>query len=464
MASLAEAFFKTIKNKRLIVMGAGISNTPVIEMLHSKGAVVEVRDRKSNDKLSELCGELDKMSVSYVFGENYLENLKGDYILRSPGIRFDLPQFQKAQAEGAVLTSEMELFFDLCPCKIIAVTGSDGKSTTTTMIYELLRAEGYRCHLGGNIGNPLLPKIESIRPEDFVVVELSSFQLHTMKKSADIAVVTNLSPNHLDYHKDYREYVDAKKNIFLHQNPTGILVLNLDNGDTRDLAPLSKGTVRYFSRKTEMEEGAVYRDGVLWMCEDGKKEKLLDRSELFLKGDHNVENFMAAVLAVKDFLSGETIRKVANQFRGIPHRIEFVRELDGVIYYNNSIASSPSRVQACFQTFQEKLIIIAGGSDKKIPFVDFGVEINKYVKLLLLSGATTPKIYKAVVSAPNYNPDAIRIVLCSSIFEALKVAQREAKAGDNVILAPACPSFDRFKNFEERGDLFKAAVWELKHE
>ncbi|MCQ2735584.1 MAG: UDP-N-acetylmuramoyl-L-alanine--D-glutamate ligase, partial [Alphaproteobacteria bacterium] len=399
MAKSFEEFLNSIKGKRISVVGIGISNTPVIEMFVDAGAIVSAYDKNPEDKLGETAKHLADIGVNLICGEHYLDDLSGDMILKTPGMRFDNLALLRAKENGSVITSEMELFFEYCPSKIIAVTGSDGKTTTTTLIYEMLKKAGNNVFLGGNIGKPLLPQIRKIKPSDLVVAELSSFQLHTMTRSADIAVVTNVSPNHLDMHKSMEEYIDAKKNIFIHQNENGTLIINHDNEITDGFDKLANGKVLKFSFNSECNglyyiNNAIFREG----------QKILDRADILLRGDHNVENYMAAMLAVWDYCEVDDMRYVANNFGGVRHRIELVRRKDGVEYYNDSIGSSPTRTLATLKSFDKKVILIAGGYDKHLSFDTLGTEMQKYVKALFLTGDTAEKIKTAVENAEGYEP------------------------------------------------------------
>ncbi|MBE7062766.1 MAG: UDP-N-acetylmuramoyl-L-alanine--D-glutamate ligase [Clostridia bacterium] len=453
MNSKLEAFKQNMHGKKVVVLGIGISNKPIIQMLLSYGATVTACDK--NDELTPELVSLMRMGAKFSLGEKYLDNLDCDMLIRTPGMRPDLPQIQAAKKKGAKITSEMELFFDLCPCKIIGVTGSDGKTTTSTLIYNLLKKEGHTVHLGGNIGTPLLPKIESIEKGQYAVVELSSFQLQTMKKSPNIAVVTNVSPNHLDIHKSMEEYVEAKKNIFLQQTKTGRLILNADNEITAGFAAEAKGNVITFGRESE-DANVVLRDGKIYM--DGTM--VVDTADIILPGMHNVENYMAAIAAVQKIVKPTTVRKVAKSFAGVEHRIEYVREVDGVKFYNDSIASSPTRARAGLYSFEQKVILIAGGYDKRIPFDQFGYDVKDRVKRLYLIGATASKIKDAVVRAYG-GKRTMPIFIYPTLEQAVKEAYMGAEAGDIVMLSPACASFDMFKNFEERGKRYKELVRSL---
>ncbi len=448
-----------INGKKVSVIGIGISNIPLIKMLVSVGAKVTAHDKRDIKALGETYDMLLEIGVKFALGEDYLKLIPSDvdYIFKTPGIRYDVPEIAEKLERGAKLSSEMNLFFDLCPALIIGVTGSDGKTTTTTLISELLKKEGYVCHVGGNIGMPLVDKTEEIGEDDKVVLELSSFQLHTINKCPHIAVVTNVTPNHLDWHTDLKEYETAKKNIFLNQKDGDLTILNYDNDVTRAFAKETKKHM-FFSRRQRLDNGICLVENNIVLCENGEiKETILDINTIKIPGMHNVENYMAAIGATWGMVSLETIRFVAANFGGVPHRIELVRELDRVKYYNDSIASSPARTTAGLISFEDKkVILIAGGYDKKIPFDGFGEIVCDHVEKLVLIGATSDKIEEAVKNAENYN--GLPIYKEKSFKNAVLKAKEIAKDGDTVILSPACASFDLFKNFEERGNTFKDIV------
>ncbi len=443
-----EQFKNKINGKQVTVVGIGVSNLPLIEFLLKCGANVTACDKKNRQNIKETAAELEAKGVTLKLGGDYLDDIKADVIFKSPGIRPDIPEFVAAQESGATLTSEMELFFELCPCDIIAVTGSDGKTTTTTLISEMLKKEGFTCHVGGNIGKPLVAEVENMSEKDMVVLELSSFQLFTMKKSPKVAVITNIAPNHLDWHIDFDEYVDAKKNIMRYQNKEDILVTNSANDITKSIGLSAIGKSRTFSSKGEAD--VHLREGIIYFGD----EKIIDPCDIKIPGAHNVENYMTAIAAVRDFVSNETIEYVAKNFGGVEHRIEFVREIGGIKFYNDSIASSPTRAMAALNSFDKKIILIAGGYDKKIPFDELGVKINEKVKELVLVGHTAQKIKAAVENAG----DQTNITVCDGFEEAVLCAYSKAKTGDIVILSPACASFDLFENFMVRGRKFKEIV------
>ena len=455
-------FFQQISGKRIAMCGIGVSNTPLIEKFLKMGARVVACDRRSRDQIGALADTLEAEGAELRLGSDYLENLEVDMIFRTPGMQFDLPELKKARANGIAVTSEMEVFFDLCPATIFAITGSDGKTTTTTLVSEMLKAEGKKVFVGGNIGTPLLPEIENITEDAFVVVELSSFQLISMRKGPDVAVVTNVAPNHLDVHKDMDEYVGAKKNILLHQNAFSRTVLNIDNDITKGFSDDVRGQKMYFSMNNPVKNGAwLSEDGYLNLSYRGISVPLLHKDDIAIVGDHNVENYLAAISAVWGYVGADSIVKVAHDFKGVEHRIEFVREVEGVKYYNDSIASSPTRTIACLKAFKDKLILLAGGYDKHIPFEPMAPYVVDKVKLLILNGPTADKIEAAVKADPNYTVGNPKIVRVKNFEEAVMVAHEMAAPGDTVALSPACASFDAYPNFVARGKHFKELVEKL---
>ena len=451
-------YIDRLRGRTVAVIGIGVSNTPLLRLLLREGISVTACDRSSREKLGALAGELEAAGAKLQLGDGYLQNLSQDVIFRTPGLRPDVPELEAARAKGSTITSEMEVFFEVCPCPIIAVTGSDGKTTTTTIIAQLLRAAGHTVHLGGNIGHPLLAETGTIAPGDVAVLELSSFQLMTMEQSPDIAVVTNLAPNHLDVHKSMEEYVWAKENIFRHQQPGDIAIFNLDNAITRQQALRAPGRALYFSRQAEPENGVFLRGDAVISRRDGHERQIMTTEDIRLPGVHNVENYMAAIAAVEGLVPDETIRTFARTFNGVEHRIELVRTYHGVRFYNDSIASSPSRTIAGLRSFKEKVILIAGGYDKHIPFDVLGPEVVEHVKLLVLCGATAGKIRAAVEQAPGYRPGHPEILDVTPFQRAVETARDRAVPGDVVTLSPACAAFDQFRNFMERGKTFKAIV------
>ena len=451
-------YIESLRHKTVAVIGIGVSNTPLLELLLAEGIRVTACDKRSREQMGEQAEHLEQLGCELHLGADYLKDLDADVIFRTPGLRPDVPEIAACVDRGAVLTSEMEVFFEVCPCTIIAVTGSDGKTTTTTIIAELLKAAGKRVWVGGNIGHPLLCEADGMLATDYAVLELSSFQLMTMKHSPHIAVVTNLAPNHLDVHRDMVEYVAAKENIFRHQSGEDVAVFNADNDITAEQFRRAPGRARLFSRQDEVADGVFLR-GEDIVCRSGGHERVvMTTGDIKIPGVHNVENYMAAIAAVDGLVPDEVIRDFAREFGGVEHRIELVRTYRGVRYYNDSIASSPSRTIAGLRSFHEKVILIAGGYDKHIPFDVLGPEIVEHVKLLVLCGATADKIRAAVENAPGYQPGKPEIRDVTPFTAAVEAARDRAQPGDVVTLSPACAAFDQFKNFAERGKFFKSIV------
>lgn len=454
METAFDLYFASLRGKEVAVLGLGVSNRPLVRLLLSFGCRVTGCDRTPREKLDPEILELEKLGCTLSVGDGYLEDIHADLVFRTPGMHPGNPALESLRRQGAQITSEMEVFFEVCPCTILAVTGSDGKTTTTTLIAEMLKAEGKTVHLGGNIGTPLLPLTKQMRPEDYAVVELSSFQLMDMRRSPHVAVVTNLAPNHLDVHKDMEEYIEAKKNIFRFQKAGDVLILNHDNVITDGFT--GNGTTLKFSRR-ERTDGAWVEDGTIFVL----GRPVLKTADILIPGVHNIENYMAAILAVQGLVDDDTIRNVARTFGGVEHRIELVRVKDGVRYYNDSIASSPSRTIAGLRSFPEKVILIAGGYDKHIPYDVLGPEICAHVSKLFLGGATGEKIRQAVENAPEYEVGKPEIRDCGDFDRAFYAAVAAAKPGDTVLMSPASAAFDQFKNFMVRGEHFKKLVMEL---
>ena len=436
-------FKEFIKDKNVAVVGIGVSNVPLIRFLVSLGAKVSAFDRKTREALGKIGDEFEGLGVQLILGEGYLERLTGfEVIFKTPSMRIDCDALVKAKAEGAYITSEMEEFIRYCKGTIFAVTGSDGKTTSPTLIYNMLKEEGYKTYVGGNIGTPLFANIEEIKKEDKVVLELSSFQLMTIKLPMDVVVVTNITPNHLDMHKGMEEYIESKKNIFKYQDNNGLLILNMDNEITASFVGEEKGRLNRFSTKQIIDDGAYYKDGSLYV----NNKKVCEKDEIVIKGMHNVENYLGAFCAVYDYVSIDTMKKVATTFKGVEHRCELVREIDGVKYYNDSIASSPTRTLAGLNAFDHPVILIAGGYDKNIPFEPLAEEGYKKIKSLILLGKTKEKINKVFQDIIKEKNISLPIYIVSTMEEAVLKAKEISKEGDIVTLSPACASFDMYPN------------------
>ncbi|MBO4422797.1 MAG: UDP-N-acetylmuramoyl-L-alanine--D-glutamate ligase, partial [Clostridia bacterium] len=454
----------SIKGRRVSVIGLGVSNVPLIEFLHGCGAVITARDKKSPEELGAVYEKLSALGVDLVCGDGYLSGIDDEVVFRSPGIRYDIPELAAAAEKGAVISSEMELFFELCPCPIIGITGSDGKTTTTTVTSLILKKQaeldgsGRKIYLGGNIGTPLIGEVGNVKPDDLCVVELSSFQLHTMTRSPHIAAITNITPNHLNWHTDMKEYIDAKTNIFTHQSKSDRVVLNYENDITRELADKARGNVYFFSSKqTPPTDNAVYEEnGEIYLKENGIPKKVMDTSDIRLVGRHNVENYMTAIALTAGLVTPEAVQEVAREFNGVEHRLEFVRELHGVKYYNGSIDSSPTRTIAALSCFNTPMVVILGGYDKNLDYAPLCEPLFEHAHTAVLTGQNAEKIYKALET--HGIPAYFRIIREPDFEKAIYAAKSAAKPGDAVILSPAAASFDRFKNFEERGKIYKNIV------
>ena len=453
-----EEFNNFLDGKQVAIIGMGVSNIPLLDYFYDKNAKVTVFS--TNALSDEIMAKINKYRYEVELGEDNLSRLKGfDIIFRSPSALPTKHEFQSAVKKGAILTSEIEMVLKLAPCKIIGVTGTEGKTTTTSLIYEICKKAGYNCFLGGNIGKPIFTKINQMKPEDIVILELSSFQLMGMTVSPNIAVVTNIFPDHLNVHKSYEEYQDAKKSIFRNQTEEGIVILNKDNEITEKFADEVKGKTIFFSSTKKLKNGYVYdrEDGFIKKCTDGKCEKILNKNDIKLRGIHNYENICAALAATETVASKEAQIEAVKNFKGVEHRLEFVREIDGVKYYNDSIGTSPASTIAGLNAFDENIILLAGGSDKGLDYKEIGEVIAKKVGTLILTGPTAQKIEEATKQALS-EEKSIKIIHTNNLEESVKVAKEKAKEGDIVLLSPASASFDSFKNFEERGNYFKTLV------
>lgn len=453
-------FDKFLENRKVAVIGLGVSNLPLLDYLHEKKAKVTVFDQRTIDEISkETMDKITEYAFDFSLGQFYLEKLKGfDLIFRSPSCLPTVPELVEAEKNGAIVTSEIELVLKMSPSKIIGITGSDGKTTTTTLIYEILKYAGYNCFLGGNIGTPLFTKIAEMRPEDIVVLELSSFQLMGMEISPDISVITNISPNHLNIHKDYEEYIDAKKNIFKYQNDNGILVINYDNEITRPFDEEAKGKVIYFSSKNKLDDGFIVDEDIIKESEAGIRKHIMNVNDIKLRGMHNFENICTALAATKTLVDSDVAYEAIKNFQGVEHRLELIREIDGVKWYNDSVSSSPTRTIAGLNAYKEEIVLIAGGYDKNLDYTPIAKPIVDKVKTLILLGQTSGKIYEAVKYELENQNKNLDIYMCNTLEETVTKAKKYAKPGQIVLFSPASASFDMFKNFADRGEKFKNLV------
>ena len=457
------AFFEELRGKRVWFVGIGVSHRQTIELFARRGVLVTACDKRERSALGhELCAHLESLGVRLLLGQDYPADFAPAQVLfRTPGMYYNQPALQHYRTHGGVLTSEMEVFCGLCPCPLTAVTGSDGKTTTTALIAEMLAAQGFRTHLGGNIGKALLPALPELQPADRAVVELSSFQLISMRCAPKVAVVTNVTPNHLDVHGGMEEYTETKRNLLAHQDAFSATVLNADNPATASFAPQVRGQCLLFSMEGPVENGAFYsaRDSGVYTAAHGQKpKKLMDAADIRIPGLHNVANYLAAICAVRGAVDDDVIRGAAASFSGVEHRIELVRELDGVCWYNDSIATSPTRAIAGLNAFDRRIIMLAGGYDKKIPFEPLAPVVSERVKVLILCGATAGKIQAVVQADPAFDHKKTEIIQVEDLPEAVRTARGLSRPGDIISLSPACASFDKYPNFEARGRHFKELV------
>lgn len=449
-----------LKKSRIAIIGLGVSNIPLLDYMHNLKANVTVFDNREIDKIpKEILDKVTNYSFEFSFGADSLKKLTGfDIIFRSPSCLPTKPELKLEEENGAIITTEIEMFMKLFPGKVIGVTGSDGKTTTTTLIYEILKKNGYNCYLGGNIGIPLFTKLKEMNSEDITILELSSFQLMGMEISPDISVITNITPNHLNVHSSYEEYIEAKKNIFRYQNENGIVVLNYDNDITREAAKEAEGKVIFYSGKTKLEDGIILDDTIIKECKDKLRKHILNTNDLALRGRHMHENLCAAIAATSSLVEPEKVLKAIKDFKGVEHRLEFVREIDGVKWYNDSIASSPTRTIAGLNSFEERITLIAGGYDKNLDYEPLAKPILEKVDNLVLIGATSGKIFDSVKAESEKQGKDIKIYMCDEFKNAILVAKKVTKPGSVVLLSPASASFDLFKDFADRGNKFKELV------
>lgn len=461
-----QEFEKYIFNKKVALIGLGVSNLPLIDYFADKGAQVTVFDKKNIDEIDKtVLNKITSRCIKFSFGEHNLVNLVGfDLILRSPTCRPDCPELKAESIRGAVVTSEIELFMEMCPGKIIGVTGSDGKTTTSSLIYSILKENRFTCYLGGNIGTPLFTKLKEMKPDCFVVLELSSFQLMEINTSPQIAVVTNISPNHLDIHKNYEEYIECKKNIFKFQDEKGKVVLNYDNDVTRYFASETNGKVRFFSSKNRLDNGIIYDNGIIKSCEDGVRMHVMTIDDaISIHGIHNYENICAAIAATEGMVEPSIQARAITKFKGVEHRLEYVKTVNGVKWYNDSIGTSPTRTIAGLKSFKQKVILISGGYDKNLDYKCIAKPILENVSSLILLGATADKIQQAVEEQNKKENIYLPIYRCTTLEECIKKANEISKENDIVLFSPASASFDMFKNFAERGEKFKELVFALNN-
>ena len=453
-------FKQDLMKKKIAVIGLGVSNIPLIKYLAKLGCDITLFDKRDWDLFSdEVKSLVDSYKLEVSLGDNYLEKLVGfDVIFRSPSCLPTCEYLVKERDRGAYITTEIEEVIRYARGHIIGVTGSKGKTTTTSIINHILTHLGYHTYLGGNIGIPLFDKLDSIDNDDIVILELSSFQLMGMRVSPEVAVVTNISPDHLDVHASYQEYIEAKKSIFLNQDKSGCVILNHDDNIVSKFSSEALGHVKYFS--CEYIKDCYYLDG------DKIKynhEVVIDTNKILLRGVHNYLNICAALNAIRDYINvdNETLEKIVAKFTGVSHRLEFVREIDGVKWYNDSASTTPDKSIAGITAFSEPVVLIAGGYDKNIPYDSMADAVIEHVSKLILFGDTKNKIYDAVMKEVKARNSDLQVYVLDSLEEVIDVAKRVSVPGEIVLFSPASASFDMFKNAYQRGDIFKKIVNEL---
>ncbi len=458
-----EDFDEYIRYRKIAIIGLGVSNIPLLDYMYQRKANVTVfDDREQQDIPDKIMDKIMLYKYDFSFGKNCLKKLKNfNIIFRSPSCMPTKKELIEEESRGSIVTTEIEMMMKMCPCKIIGITGSDGKTTTSTLIYTILKENGYNTYLGGNIGTPLFTKLSEIKPDDVVVLELSSFQLMDMKISPNIGVITNITPNHLNIHKDYQEYINAKKNIFKYQNENDIIILNYDNEITRNCAKETISQVEFFSSKTKLENGFIVDEKIIKECRDNIRKHILDTKDIILKGVHNYENVSIALAATKTLVDTEKATETIKKFNGVEHRLEFVKEINGVKWYNDSASSSPTRTISGINAFDEEIILIAGGYDKNLDYTPLAKPILEKVKILLLIGQTSGKIFEAVKQEMENQKKDIKIYMCDTLQETINLANKNAKPGQIVLFSPGSASFDMFKNAYDRGNQFKNLVNKL---
>ena len=428
-----QEFEDYIRFRKVAIIGLGVSNIPLLDYMYENQARVTVFDDREIDSIpKEIMDKITSYGFDFSLGKDNLKKLKNfNIIFRSPSCLPTKPELQAEEERGAIVTTEIEMLMKMCPCKIIGVTGSDGKTTTTSLIAAILKQGGYTVHLGGNIGTPLFTKLSRIKPEDIVVLELSSFQLMGMQVSPNIAVITNITPNHLNIHKDYDEYIDAKKNIFKYQNEDDTLILNYDNEITRNCSKEAKGKVIFFSGKEKLDNGYIVDNKIIKECDDKIRKHILNGNEVILRGEHNYENIATAIAATKGLVSMDDAIKAVKQFKPVEHRLEFIREINKVKWYNDSVSSSPTRTIAGLSAFDEEIVLIAGGYDKNLDYTPIAKPIVEKVKVLILLGQTSGKIFEAVKKELENQNKELPIYMCNNLKETVELARKLSKPRSN---------------------------------
>jgi len=449
---------KKYKNKKILIVGFEVEGKATFDFLKQNGIVADIADRLSEDDFHKRNTELKGSDINIILGDKYLDNISDyDIVFRTPGLSPLNEKLVEARGKGTDIKSQIKLFMELCPCQIIGVTGTKGKGTTSSLIYEILKGSRRDVYLGGNIGVPAISFIDQLSQDSIVVLELSSFQLMDLEKSPNVGVVLGITSEHLDYHKDRNEYVEAKQSIVQYQGVDDFAVVNIDYETSRSFKDITKAQTFEISTAHEVEMGCyVNKNDDIILSSGGKEEKIASFDELQLRGKHNLENVCAAVSAA--YLTGadlDAIRKGVKSFKGLEHRLEFVAEVKGVKYYNDSFATTPETTIAAVKAFHESIILIAGGSEKGSDYTEMGKAIAGKVKTVFLIGNTAGEIKEKILVV---NPNADIQEGFTDMDELMQRVKGAAKEGDVVILSPGCASFGLFENYKQRGELFKKAV------
>jgi len=453
--------------KKVIVIGAARQGTALSRYLASKGAQVILTDMHSLDDLPANLPDLEKLGIQLRLGGHPLELLEGaDLVCVSGGVPLTIPFIQAAMQRGIPLSNDSQIFLEACPAQVIGITGSSGKTTTTALVglmaqkYFEMKQNGHRAWVGGNIGNPLIEQVDQIDEDDLVVLELSSFQLELMTRSPQIAAILNITPNHLDRHGSMQAYIAAKSRILRFQHAGDVAILNRDDPGSWSLAEhLKSDLISFGFQKPDSKQNGtyIYKDAI-WLQLGRESLKMLPLEWIQLPGRHNIANVLAAcAIAAAASLALPAIQTAIEEFTGIPHRLEFIRNINGADWYNDSIATAPERTMAAIEAFEGPLVLLLGGRDKNLPWDDLAQLIHQRVRAVVLFGEAAGLIEKALGAVKK--GETLQVISrCNTLEEAVQAATKLAQPGDTVLLSPGCTSFDAFKDFEERGEYFRKLV------
>lgn len=452
-----------LKDKNILIFGLSITGIAAVKALYNEGVKLTVLDSRKEDD-ENIKNALKKLTefknVNYVFGANELDLNGFDLILKSPGIKPDIPILNNARDRGIEILSDIELAYRLNKTKhIIAITGSNGKTTTSTLVYEILKNSGKKSHLVGNVGVGILEEIVNATNEDYFIIECSSFQLeNTMEFSPEVSLITNITPDHLDWHGNFQNYANAKYKILKNQKQNDITVLNVDDSYLMEHIPATNSKLIKVSKNKLNSDGAYISNEKIFINDNSKEIEIMNLSDIKLLGIHNLENILCAV-AISYFIGIdiESIRNTISKFMGVEHRIEFVRELNGVKFYNDSKGTNPDSTIKAIEAVDSPIILIAGGYDKGTSFDELAELLYKKVYLLILMGTTKEKIRNSAVRAGFTNIEYVE-----NMNEAVNLAFDSSVKGNNILLSPACASWGMYNNYEERGRDFKNIVNLLK--